>query len=41
MEPINFVVLPIDLIKYCIYRHLSCISVNIIQKIDCILCKLS
>ena len=26
--------------KYCIYRPLNCISVNVIYKIDCILCKL-
>ena len=38
-KPINFVVLPLD-IKYHIFRPLNCISVNVIYKIDCILCKL-
>ena len=36
MKPINFVVR----LKCRIFRHLNCISVNAIYKIDCMLCKL-
>ena len=41
LKPIDFAVLPLDLSVYDSYfRPLNCISVNVIYKTDCILCKL-